>query len=91
MTSSSNPKLPPDVPQKWVDLDRLCDWFEEQTGERFHRDTIRGWIRKGVGPPPTYMGRRPVFYLPDAFEWLLARKRGKPVHDHTHGRKRNCA
>jgi phage terminase Nu1 subunit (DNA packaging protein) len=40
--------------------------------------TLRTWRRQGLGPPITYLGRRPVFRLEALRDWLRQRERQMP-------------
>jgi hypothetical protein len=40
--------------------------------------TLREWRTKGVGPPITYIGRRPHFKISSVTAWLDSRERKMP-------------
>jgi hypothetical protein len=47
--------------------------------------TLREWRTKGVGPPITYLGRRPYFHKESTRAWLKSRERKMP-RDHNRRR-----
>ena len=40
--------------------------------------TLRHWRKEGVGPPITYLGRKPFFKLTSVEAWLNSRERAMP-------------
>jgi hypothetical protein len=40
--------------------------------------TLRSWRKAGIGPPPTYLGRKPFFRIDSVQAWLRSRERPMP-------------
>jgi len=40
--------------------------------------TLRHWRKEGIGPPITYLGRKPFFKLTSVEGWLNSRERAMP-------------
>ena len=43
--------------------------------------TLRYWRKQGVGPPLTYIGRKPYFKISSVTTWLNSRERPMPRQD----------
>jgi hypothetical protein len=43
--------------------------------------TLRSWRTNGIGPPITYIGRKPYFHRESVRGWLKSRERPMPRQD----------
>lgn len=71
----------------------LSDYIsDEELAEelRVHPRTLKAWRAKGIGPPVTWIGKKPFSYLPSAREWLRSREQRMP-RERQHNQARRTA
>jgi hypothetical protein len=50
---------------------------EEETARQLHikKRTLQRWRAKRVGPPVTFIGRKPMYYRPSTAQWVRGREK----------------